>query len=124
MYSTASPQSATTTDLVTRLVDDMLPEAVRGTDASTYVTGTTAAQVDFRDLVAERLPWIIAVVVKMPGLGLAVSVLIDATVVRLLLVPAVMMLLGRHAWWTPHRLDRPLPHIGAEGEGESPAAGR
>ncbi|MEU0576663.1 MMPL family transporter [Streptomyces griseoincarnatus] len=254
VYSTASPQSATTTDLVNRLVDDTLPEAVRGTDASTYVTGTTAAQVDFRDLVAERLPWIIAVVValafliilavfrgllvavkaavlnvlsitasygvvvavfqwgwggpalgvsgtvpiesyvpmmmfaivfglsmdyeifllsrvheawrrtrdarasvahaleitarvitcaalimvsvfaafvvsdnvvvKMLGLGLAVSVLIDATVVRLLLVPAVMTLLGRHAWWTPHRLDRLLPHIDAEGEGESPAAGR
>ncbi|MEV5333881.1 MMPL family transporter [Streptomyces werraensis] len=254
VYSTASPQSATTTDLANRLVDDTLPEAVRGTDASTYVTGTTAAQVDFRDLVAERLPWIIAVVValafliilavfrgllvavkaavlnvlsitasygvvvavfqwgwggpalgvsgtvpiesyvpmmmfaivfglsmdyeifllsrvheawrrtrdarasvahaleitarvitcaalimvsvfaafvvsdnvvvKMLGLGLAVSVLIDATVVRLLLVPAVMTLLGRHAWWTPHWLDRLLPHIDAEGEGASPAAGR
>ncbi|WP_279330255.1 MMPL family transporter [Streptomyces sp. OS603R] len=254
VYSTASPQSATTTGLVNRLVDDTLPEAVRGTDASTYVTGTTAAQVDFRDLVAERLPWIITVVValafliilavfrgllvavkaavlnvlsitasygvvvavfqwgwggpalgvsgtvpiesyvpmmmfaivfglsmdyeifllsrvheawrrtrdarasvahaleitarvitcaalimvsvfaafvvsdnvvvKMLGLGLAVSVLVDATVVRLLLVPAVMTLLGRHAWWTPHRLDRLLPHIDAEGEGESPAAGR
>ncbi|WP_439813522.1 MMPL family transporter [Streptomyces sp. P9-2] len=252
VYSTASPQSATTTDLANRLVDDTLPEAVRGTDASTYVTGTTAAQVDFRDLVAERLPWIIAVVValafliilavfrgllvavkaavlnvlsitasygvvvavfqwgwggpalgvsgtvpiesyvpmmmfaivfglsmdyeifllsrvheawrrtqdarasvahaleitarvitcaalimvsvfaafvvsdnvvvKMLGLGLAVSVLVDATVVRLLLVPAVMTLLGRHAWWTPHWLDRLLPHIDAEGEGTSTAA--
>ncbi|MEU1262223.1 MMPL family transporter [Streptomyces cellulosae] len=252
VYSTASPQSATTTDLANRLVDDALPDAVRGTDASTYVTGTTAAQVDFRDLVAERLPWIIAVVValafliilavfrgllvavkaavlnvlsitasygvvvavfqwgwggpalgvsgtvpiesyvpmmmfaivfglsmdyeifllsrvheawrrtqdarasvahaleitarvitcaalimvsvfaafvvsdnvvvKMLGLGLAVSVLIDATVVRLLLVPAVMTLLGRHAWWTPHWLDRLLPHIDAEGEGASTAA--
>ncbi|WSB89399.1 MMPL family transporter [Streptomyces cellulosae] len=252
VYSTASPQSATTTDLANRLVDETLPDAVRGTDASTYVTGTTAAQVDFRDLVAERLPWIIAVVValafliilavfrgllvavkaavlnvlsitasygvvvavfqwgwggpalgvsgtvpiesyvpmmmfaivfglsmdyeifllsrvheawrrtqdarasvahaleitarvitcaalimvsvfaafvvsdnvvvKMLGLGLAVSVLIDATVVRLLLVPAVMTLLGRHAWWTPHWLDRLLPHIDAEGEGASTAA--
>ncbi|CAL9342719.1 Membrane protein YdfJ [Streptomyces sp. enrichment culture] len=252
VYSTASPQSATTTDLANHLVDDTLPDAVRGTDASTYVTGTTAAQVDFRDLVAERLPWIIAVVValafliilavfrgllvavkaavlnvlsitasygvvvavfqwgwggpalgvsgtvpiesyvpmmmfaivfglsmdyeifllsrvheawrrtqdarasvahaleitarvitcaalimvsvfaafvvsdnvvvKMLGLGLAVSVLIDATVVRLLLVPAVMTLLGRHAWWTPHWLDRLLPHIDAEGEGASTAA--
>ncbi|MGA5179526.1 MMPL family transporter [Streptomyces pseudogriseolus] len=253
VYSTASPQSATTTDLANRLVDDTLPEAVRGTDASTYVTGTTAAQVDFRDLVAERLPWIIAVVValafliilavfrgllvavkaavlnvlsitasygvvvavfqwgwggpalgvsgtvpiesyvpmmmfaivfglsmdyeifllsrvheawrrtgdarasvahaleitarvitcaalimvsvfaafvvsdnvvvKMLGLGLAVSVLVDATVVRLLLVPAVMTLLGAHAWWTPRRLDRLLPHIDAEGEGVGRTAG-
>lgn len=56
------------------------------------------------------------ILVKMPGLGLAVSVLIDATVVRLLLVPAVMTLLGRHAWWTPRWLARILPHIDAEGE--------
>src|SRR5690606_21534549 len=46
-----------------------------------------------------------------------VSVLIDATVVRLLLVPAVMTLLGRHAWWTPRWLDRIMPHIDAEGGG-------
>ncbi|CAL9632524.1 MMPL family transporter [Streptomyces pilosus] len=250
VYSTASPQSATTTDLTNRLVDDTLPEAVRGTDARTYVTGTTAAQVDFRDLIAERLPLIIAVVValafliilavfrgllvavkaavlnvlsitasygvvvavfqwgwggpalgvsgtvpiesyvpmmmfaivfglsmdyeifllsrvheawkrtgdaeasvahaleitarvitcaalimvsvfaafvvsdnvvvKMLGLGLAVSVLIDATVVRLLMVPAVMTLLGRHAWWTPRWLDRIMPHIDAEGRDAAP----
>lgn len=254
VYSSASPQSAATTDLTNRLVDDTLPEAVRGTDARTYVTGTTAAQVDFRDLVAERLPLIIAVVValafliilavfrgllvavkaavlnvlsitasygvvvavfqwgwggpalgvsgtvpiesyvpmmmfaivfglsmdyeifllsrvheawkrtgdaeasvahaleitarvitcaalimvsvfaafvvsenvvvKMLGLGLAVSVLIDATVVRLLMVPAVMTLLGRHAWWTPRWLDRILPHIDAEGRSGPAAADR
>jgi RND superfamily putative drug exporter len=56
------------------------------------------------------------IVVKMLGLGLSVSVLIDATVVRLLLVPAVMTLLGAHAWWTPRWLDRILPHIDPEGE--------
>jgi hypothetical protein len=61
------------------------------------------------------------IVVKMPGPGLAVSVLVDATVVRLPLVPAVMTLLGRHAWWTPAWLDRIMPHIGAEGGG-GPAA--
>ncbi|MPY56316.1 MMPL family transporter [Streptomyces spongiae] len=248
VYATKSPQNADTTDLVNRLVDTTLPDAVSGTDAKGYVTGTTAAQVDFRDIVASRLPLIIAVVValafliilvvfrgllvavkaavlnvlsiaasygvvvavfqwgwggpalgvhgkvpiesyvpmmmfaiifglsmdyeifllsrvreawlrtgnaqdavahaleitarvitcaalimvsvfaafiisdnivvKMLGLGLAVSVLIDATVVRLLLVPAVMTLMGRHAWWTPHWLDKVLPHIDAEGEGE------
>ncbi|MGW5136719.1 MMPL family transporter [Streptomyces sp. NPDC004135] len=253
VYSSVSPQNGITTDLVNRLVDDTLPDAVQGTDAKGYVTGTTAAQVDFRDIVASRLPLIIAVVValafliilavfrgllvavkaavlnvlsitasygvvvavfqwgwggpalgvngtvpiesyvpmmmfaiifglsmdyeifllsrvheawrrtgdakasvahaleitarvitcaalimvsvfaafivsdnivvKMLGLGLAVSVLIDATVVRLLMVPAVMTLLGRHAWWTPRWLDRVLPHIDAEGE-EAPAAGR
>jgi RND superfamily putative drug exporter len=246
VYSKAAPQSGTTTDLTNRLVDDTLPEAVSGTAAHGYVTGTTAAQVDFRDIVASRLPLIIGVVValafliilvvfrgllvalkaavlnvlsiaasygvvvavfqwgwggpalgvtgkvpiesyvpmmmfaiifglsmdyeifllsrvheawlrtgdarasvahaleitarvitcaalimvsvfaafvvsdnvvvKMLGLGLAVSVLIDATVVRLLLVPAVMTLLGARAWWTPRRLDRLLPHLDPEGD--------
>ncbi|MEW2615474.1 MMPL family transporter [Streptomyces sp. NPDC047880] len=245
VYSTKSPQNAVTTDLTNRLVDDTLPDVVQGTDAKGYVTGTTATQVDFRDIVASQLPVIIAVVVglafliilavfrgllvavkaavlnvlsiaasygvvvavfqwgwggpalgvhgkvpiesyvpmmmfaivfglsmdyeifllsrvheawlrtgdakgsvahaleitarvitcaalimvsvfaaflisdnivvKMLGLGLAVSVLIDATVVRLLMVPAVMTLLGRHAWWMPRWLDRVLPHIDAEG---------
>jgi RND superfamily putative drug exporter len=251
IYSQRSPQSATTTDLTNRLIHDTLPDAVSGTDAKGYVTGTTAAQVDFRDIVASRLPLIIGVVValafliilavfrgllvavkaavlnvlsiaasygvvvavfqwgwggpalgvsgkvpiesyvpmmmfaiifglsmdyeifllsrvheawlrtgdakasvahaleitarvitcaalimvsvfaafilsdnivvKMLGLGLAVSVLIDATVVRLLMVPAVMTLLGPHAWWTPHWLDRILPHIDAEGDQEQSA---
>ncbi|MFC9243077.1 MMPL family transporter [Streptomyces sp. NPDC057136] len=245
-YSVASPQDEKTTDLVNRLHDEVLPKAVSGTDASTYVTGTTAAQVDFLDIVSSRLPLIIAVVVglaflviltvfrgllvavkaavlnvlsiaasygvvvavfqwgwggpalgvsgdvpiesyvpmmmfaivfglsmdyeifllsriheawlrtgdpkasvahaleitarvitcaalimvsvfaafiisdnivvKMLGLGLAASVLIDATVVRLLLVPAVMTLLGKAAWWTPRWLDRILPHLDAEGD--------
>ncbi|MGV9273121.1 MMPL family transporter [Streptomyces griseosporeus] len=248
VYSQHSPQDAATTDLTNRLVDHTLPQAVAGTDAHGYVTGTTAAQVDFRDIVASRLPLIIGVVVglafliilavfrgllvalkaavlnvlsiaasygvvvavfqwgwggpalgvhgkvpiesyvpmmmfaiifglsmdyeifllsrvhenwmrtkdakdsvahaleitarvitcaalimvsvfaafivsdnivvKMLGLGLAVSVLIDATVVRLLMVPAVMTLLGRHAWWTPRWLDRIMPHIDAEGDHE------
>ncbi|MGO9083502.1 MAG: MMPL family transporter [Streptosporangiaceae bacterium] len=49
------------------------------------------------------------VVVKMLALGLAVSVLIDASVIRLLIVPAAMFLLGRYNWWTPGWLDRLLP---------------
>ncbi|MFD8304640.1 MMPL family transporter [Streptomyces sp. NPDC059690] len=251
VYSKESPQSATTTDLANRLVHHTLPDAVSGTSAKGYVTGTTAAQVDFRDIVASRLPLIIGVVVglafliilavfrgllvavkaavlnvlsigasygvvvavfqwgwggpalgvngkvpiesyvpmmmfaiifglsmdyeifllsrvheawlrtgdakasvahaleitarvitcaalimvsvfaafivsdnivvKMLGLGLAVSVLIDATVVRLLMVPAVMTLLGPRAWWTPRWLDRILPHIDAEGDQEQAA---
>ncbi|OKJ63078.1 transporter [Streptomyces sp. CB02009] len=252
-YSVASPQDEKTTQLTNHLVDDVLPQAAAGTEAKTYVTGTTASQVDFLDLVSSRLPLIIAVVVglaflvilivfrgllvavkaavlnvlsiaasygvvvavfqwgwggpalgvsgkvpiesyvpmmmfaivfglsmdyeifllsrvreawlrtgdskasvahaleitarvitcaalimvsvfaafivsdnivvKMLGLGLAASVLIDATVVRLLLVPAVMTLLGKHAWWTPRWLDRILPHLDTEGEGEAePAA--
>ncbi|MFF2617374.1 MMPL family transporter [Kitasatospora sp. NPDC058046] len=240
-----APQDRATTDLVNRLADTVLPDAVAGSGARTYVTGNTAAQVDFLDIVSSRLVPIIAVVVglafliillvfrgvlvavkaavlnllsiaasygvvvavfqwgwggpalgvagkvpiesyvpmmmfaivfglsmdyeifllsrvheawlrtghsrdavahaleitarvitcaalimvsvfaafvvsdnvviKMMGLGLAVSVLVDATVVRLLLVPAVMTLLGSAAWWTPRFLDRVLPHIDTEG---------
>jgi uncharacterized membrane protein YdfJ with MMPL/SSD domain len=47
--------------------------------------------------------------VKQIGLGLAVAVLVDATVVRLVLVPAIMELLGRANWWLPGWLDRILP---------------
>ncbi|MGX4735953.1 MMPL family transporter [Kitasatospora griseola] len=247
------PQDRATTDLVGHLTDTVLPDAARGTSAATYVTGTTAAQVDFLDLVASRLLPIIAVVValafliillvfraplvalkaavlnlvsiaasygvlvavfqwgwggpalgvagkvpiesyvpmmmfaivfglsmdyevfllsrvherwlltgdsrgsvahalettarvigcaalimvsvfaafivsdnvviKMMGLGLAVSVLIDATVVRLLMVPAAMTLLGGAAWWTPRWMDRVLPHIDTEGTGAAPSEG-
>ncbi|WUQ01701.1 MMPL family transporter [Streptomyces sp. NBC_00247] len=248
-YSVAAPQDERTTALTDDLTDTVLPKAVEGYKARTYVTGTTAAQVDFLDIVAGRLPLIILVVVglaflvilvvfrgllvavkaavlnvlsiaasygvvvavfqwgwggpalgvsgdvpiesyvpmmmfaivfglsmdyeifllsriheawlrtgdprgsvahaleitarvitcaalimvsvfaaflisddivvKMLGLGLAASVLIDATVVRLLLVPAVMTLLGRAAWWTPRWLDRLLPHLDAEGTAET-----
>ncbi|MFD9487545.1 MMPL family transporter [Streptomyces sp. NPDC059991] len=241
----AAPQTASTTDLVNHLTGDVLPEAVSGTAAHGYVTGTTATQVDFVDVIASRLPLIIGavvalafliilivfrgllvavkaallnlvsiaasygvvvavfqwgwggpalgvsgtvpiesyvpmmmfaivfglsmdyeifllsrvheqwlrtghpgdsvahaleitarvitcaalimasvfaafllsenIVVKMLALGLAVSVLVDATVVRLLLVPAVMTLLGKRAWWTPGWLDRVLPHLDVEG---------
>ncbi|WUT36774.1 MMPL family transporter [Streptomyces sp. NBC_00690] len=244
-YSVAAPQDEKTTELTNRLESDALPAGVSGTDAQTYVTGTTAAQVDFLDIVSARLPLIIAVVVglaflvilvvfrgllvalkaavlnvlsiaasygvvvavfqwgwggpalgvsgdvpiesyvpmmmfaivfglsmdyeifllsriheawlvtgdpkasvahaleitarvitcaalimvsvfaafiisdnivvKMLGLGLAASVLIDATVVRLLLVPAVMTLFGKAAWWTPRWLDRIMPNLHAEG---------
>ncbi len=47
--------------------------------------------------------------VKQVGLGLAVAVLIDATLVRLVLVPAVMELLGGANWWLPRPLSRILP---------------
>ena len=244
--SSTAPQAAGTAALFHRLKDDALPEGVSGTAATTYVTGTTAAQEDFLGIISARLPLIIAVVValafliilmvfrgllvalkaavlnllsiaasygvvvavfqwgwggpslgvsgtvpiesyvpmmmfaivfglsmdyevfllarvheawlrtrdsrgsvahgleitarviscaalimvsvfaafilsdnivvKMLGLGLAVSVLIDATVVRLLLVPAVMTLLGTSAWWLPRWLDRVLPRVTTEGE--------
>ncbi|HET6949385.1 MAG TPA: MMPL family transporter [Acidimicrobiales bacterium] len=69
---------------------------------------------------------------KMFGLGLAVAVLLDATIVRLVLVPATMELLGDRNWWLPRWLDRVLPVVHVEpvpepvgvngGTGSEPAA--
>jgi putative drug exporter of the RND superfamily len=53
--------------------------------------------------------------VKLFGMGLAVAVLIDATLVRMVLVPATMELLGARNWWIPKWLDRVLPKIDVEG---------
>jgi RND superfamily putative drug exporter len=55
-------------------------------------------------------------VVKEFGIGLAIAIAIDSTIVRCLLVPAVMVLLGKRAWWLPGWLDRIIPHISIEGE--------
>jgi RND superfamily putative drug exporter len=52
---------------------------------------------------------------KMFGIGLATAVLVDATVVRMVLVPATMELLGDRNWWLPGWLDRLLPHVRVEG---------
>ena len=54
-------------------------------------------------------------IVKLFGVGLAVAVLLDATLVRMLLVPATMALLGRSNWWIPTWLDRILPKLNVEG---------
>ena len=51
---------------------------------------------------------------KIFGLGMATAVLVDATLVRVLLVPAVMHLLGERAWWLPGWLDRALPQLAVE----------
>jgi RND superfamily putative drug exporter len=51
---------------------------------------------------------------KMLGLGLATAILVDATLVRMVLVPATMTLLGKANWWLPTWLDRALPHLGIE----------
>jgi RND superfamily putative drug exporter len=54
------------------------------------------------------------VVVKMLGFGMAVAIFLDATVVRMVLVPATMALLGRWNWWLPAWMDRCLPRIEAD----------
>jgi RND superfamily putative drug exporter len=53
--------------------------------------------------------------IKMPGLGLATAILVDAFLVRMTILPAVLALLGRSAWWLPGWLDRALPDLDVEG---------
>ena len=53
--------------------------------------------------------------VKQFGVGLAVAVILDATIVRCLLVPALMLLMGKINWWMPGWLERIVPHMSIEG---------
>ncbi|GMR02670.1 MAG: MMPL family transporter [Acidimicrobiia bacterium] len=59
-------------------------------------------------------------IIKMMGLGLAVAIFVDATIVRIVLVPATMKLMGDANWWLPGWLDRLLPTIDIEGEAGLP----
>ena len=83
--------------------------SVVGGLASTAQVITAAAAI----MVAVFLSFTLSddVIVKMTGVGLAVAVFLDATVIRLVLVPATMALLGDLNWWVPRWLDRLLPHI-------------
>ena len=60
-------------------------------------------------------------IIKMMGVGLAVAVFLDATIVRLVLVPASMKLMGHANWWLPKWLDRILPNLDIEGDSGLPA---
>ena len=60
--------------------------------------------------------------IKMFGFGLAVAVFLDASVVRMLLVPATMQLLGDRNWWLPRWLQKVLPHIDVEGTHAAPTS--
>jgi putative drug exporter of the RND superfamily len=53
--------------------------------------------------------------IKQFGVGLAIAVVLDATVVRCLLVPALMLLMGKVNWWLPKWLERIVPHVSIEG---------
>lgn len=66
--------------------------------------------------------------IKMIGFSLAIAVFFDAFIVRMAIVPAVLALLGKRAWWLPRWLDRALPNVDVEGEGlrkelDEPASG-
>lgn len=56
------------------------------------------------------------VTIQAIGFGLALGIFIDAFIVRMMIVPAVMTLLGKSAWWLPKWLDKILPHVSIEGE--------
>ncbi len=70
----------------------------------------------FASFVASPVPSL-----KMLGLGLATAILIDATVVRMVLVPAAMALLGKANWWLPSWLDKALPVVSVEADVTEPA---
>lgn len=58
------------------------------------------------------------VILKLLGVGMSAAILLDATVIRMLLVPAVMQMLGRANWWMPRRLSRIMPELHVEGRPE------
>ena len=103
--------------------DDATRGSVVGGLASTAHVITAAAAI----MVAVFLSFTLSsdVIVKMTGVGLAVAVFLDATVIRLVLVPATMALLGDLNWWLPKWLDRMLPHVDVDAAVPvTPPAGR
>jgi RND superfamily putative drug exporter len=60
-------------------------------------------------------------VIKLFGIGLASAVFLDALVVRSVLVPGLMLLVGERNWWLPSWLDRIVPRLNVEGEVSTPA---
>jgi len=81
-----------------------------GSTARVITTAAAIMVVVFASFVLNDQP-----AIKMLAIGMAFAVLIDATVVRMILVPGVMSLLGPHAWWMPKRLDPILPQLHLEG---------
>jgi RND superfamily putative drug exporter len=90
---------------------DNAESVARGTAATGRVITSAALimTVVFGSFVADPSP-----LVKMLGLGLSTAIVLDATVVRMVVVPATMALLGRANWWLPGWLDRLLPHVRME----------
>jgi len=62
------------------------------------------------------------IIIKLFGIGFASAIFIDATLIRLVIVPSTMELLGDANWWLPAWLDRILPHLDVEGPGLEPLA--
>jgi putative drug exporter of the RND superfamily len=81
-----------------------------GSTARVITTAAGIMVVVFTSFVLDTDPTI-----KMLAVGMAVAVLVDASIVRMVLVPSVMSLLGTHAWWLPGWLDRVIPDLELEG---------
>jgi RND superfamily putative drug exporter len=96
---------------------DTTESVARGMAATGRVITSAALvmTVVFLSFVANPSP-----LVKMMGLGLATAIVLDATIVRMVLVPAAMALLGRATWWLPRWLDHRLPRIGVEDTDRQP----
>ena len=90
------------------------------TEGLTRTAGVISAAAAIMVVVFGALALSPEVFLKLIGIGLATAVLIDATIVRLVMVPAVMQLLGERNWWMPRWLDRLVPHT----ELEAPALSR
>jgi RND superfamily putative drug exporter len=90
---------------------DNTESVARGTAATGRVITSAALimTVVFASFVANPSP-----LVKMLGLGLSTAIVLDASIVRMVLVPATMALMGRANWWLPRWLDRLLPHVRLE----------
>jgi RND superfamily putative drug exporter len=103
------------------LVSRVREEFVRGGDARAAVragVGAIGKVIVAAGIIMGVVFWAFVLsddrTVKAFGLGLGVAILVDALIVRMVLVPAVMHLLGRHAWYIPRWLDRLLPAITIE----------
>jgi putative drug exporter of the RND superfamily len=87
-----------------------------GSTARVITTAAAIMVAVFLSFVANSDP-----TVKMLAIGMAFAVLIDASLVRMILVPAIMTLLGRHAWWMPRWMEPIVPHLQLEGSAASAA---
>jgi RND superfamily putative drug exporter len=96
---------------------DTAESVARGLAATGRVitSGALIMVVVFLGFVTDPSPF-----VQMIGLGLAAAIAIDATIVRMILVPATMTLMGKANWWLPGWLDRLLPHISLESDPVAP----
>jgi len=81
-----------------------------GSTARVITTAAAIMVLVFTSFVLDSDPTI-----KMLSVGMAVAVLIDASIVRMVLVPALMSILGARAWWLPRWLDRVIPDLQLEG---------